>query len=237
MPAARRAATTRHLPALAALAFGLLAAAGPAGFGPRPEVAGDDPLVLKEDFERSDLGGWEFTDAGAWRIAEQKGNHVLEQHRPSKYAPPVRSPLNLALARNVDVGDFVLDVQARSTAADTPYRDLCFVLGYQDPSHFYYVHLAKQADDHHNSIFLVDGKPRASIVETRNQGVPWDDGWHHVRVVRRVKDGLIQVFFDDMARPVMTAHDKTFTHGRIGLGSFDDTGQFDDLQVWGKATR
>ena len=128
----------------------------------------------------------------------------------------------------------MLDVKARSTAADTPYRDLCFVLGYQDPSHFYYVHLAKQADDHHNSIFLVDGKPRASIVETRNQGVPWDDGWHHVRIVRRVKDGLIEVFFDDMARPVMTAHDKTFTHGRIGLGSFDDTGQFDDFQVWGE---
>jgi len=237
VPTARRAATIRHLPALAALAFGLLVAAGPAGFGPRPEVAGDDPLVLKEDFERSDPGGWDFTDAGAWRIGEQQGNHVFEQHRPSKYAPPVRSPLNLALARNVDVGDFVLDVQARSTAADTPYRDLCFVLGYQDPSHFYYVHLAKHADDHHNSIFLVDGKPRASIVETRNQGVPWDDGWHHVRVVRRVKDGLIQVFFDDMTTPVMTAHDKTFTHGRIGLGSFDDTGQFDDLQVWGKASR
>ena len=177
---------------------------------------------------------WEFTDASAWRIAEQKGNHVLEQFRPSKYEPPVRSPLNLACARNVDVGNFVLDVQARSTAADSGKRDLCFVLGYQDPSHFYYVHLAKQADDHHNSIFLVDDKPRALIVETRNQGVPWDDGWHHVRVVRRVKEGLIQVFFDDMARPAMTAHDKTFTHGRVGLGSFDDTGQFDDLQVWGK---
>ena len=234
MLAVRPAATNRSLPALAALAFGLLAAAAPVGFGPRPEVAGDDPLVLQADFERSDLGAWDFTDPGAWRVTEQKGNHVLEQHRPSKYEPPVRSPLNLALARNVDVGDLVLDAKARSTAADSGKRDLCFVLGYQDPSHFYYVHLAKSADDHHNSIFKVDGKPRASIVETRNQGVPWDDDWHHVRVVRRVQDGRIEVYFDDMVSPAMTAHDKTFAHGRIGLGSFDDTGQFDVLQVWGR---
>jgi hypothetical protein len=193
--------------------------------------------VLQEDFERGDaaLRAWEFTDSGAWRIAGQNGNHALEQHRQSQYTPAVRSPLNLAVARNVDVSDIVLDVDARSTAADTGRRDLCFVFGYRDASHFYYVHLAKQADDHHNSIFLVNGQPRASIVETRNQGVPWDDNWHHVRVVRRVQSGQIVVFFDDMDRPVMTAHDKTFTHGRFGLGSFDDTGQFDNLQVWGKA--
>jgi hypothetical protein len=193
--------------------------------------------VLQEDFERGDaaLRAWEFTDPGAWRIAGPAGNHALEQHRQSQYAPAVRSPLNLAIAKNVDVSDIVLDVDARSTAADTGRRDLCFVFGYRDAGHFYYVHLAKQADDHHNSIFLVNGQPRASIVETRNQGVPWDDNWHHVRVVRQVQSGQIAVFFDDMDRPVMTAHDKTFTHGRIGLGSFDDTGQFDNLQVWGKA--
>jgi hypothetical protein len=213
--------------------MGLLAAGRPPGFATRPEAAADLPLVVREDFERSDPDAWEFTDPDAWRIVEQEGNHVLEQHRPSRYEPPVRSPINLALAGKGDVGDLVLDVQALSTAPDTGRRDLCFVFGYQDPSHFYYAHLARQADDHHNSLFLVDGKPRASIVEARNEGVPWDDAWHHVRIVRHVKDGLIQVFFDDMTAPVMTAHDTTFTHGRIGLGSFDDTGAFDNLQVWG----
>jgi hypothetical protein len=197
-------------------------------------VAGDLPLALREDFERTDRDAWQFTDPGAWRVAELEGNHVLEQYRASQYEPPVRSPFNLALAKPVVAGDLVLDVQARSTAPDTGRRDLCFVFDYQDPSHFYYVHLAKQADEHHNSIFLVDGKPRVAIAEARSQGTPWDDGWHHVRVVRRVRDGLIAVYFDDMATPAMTAHDKTITRGRVGLGSFDDTGQFDDLQVWGE---
>ena len=59
--------------------------------------------------------------------------------------------------------------------------------------------------------------PRVSIAETRTKGTPWTDGWHHVRLVRNVKDGLIQVFFDDMNQPAMTAHDRTFDHGRIGV--------------------
>ena len=31
----------------------------------------------------------------------------------------------------------------------------------------------------------------------------------------------------------MTTEDSTFAHGLVGLGSFDDTGQFDDLRIWG----
>ena len=77
----------------------------------------------------------------------------------------------------------------------------------------------------------MNGKPRVSIAESRTTGTPWTDGWHHVRLVRHVKDGLIQVFFDDMEHPAMTAHDRTFGHGRIGVGSFDDTGMFDDVEV------
>jgi len=233
----RRVPECWSLSILSILAIGLLAADRPGGLTPRPGSAGDLPLALREDFERNDRVDWEFTDPNAWRVVDRDGNHVLVQHQKSKYEPPVRSPVNLALAKKADVGDMVLDVQARSTAPDVGTRDLCFVIGYRDPSHFYYVHLAKQADENHNNIFLVDGKPRAPIGETRTQGTPWDDGWHHVRIVRHVEDGLIQVFFDDMNTPALTAHDKTFTHGRIGLGSFDDTGEFDDLQVWGEGVR
>jgi hypothetical protein len=34
-----------------------------------------------------------------------------------------------------------------------------------------------------------------------------------VSIVRKVDSGLILVFFDDMAKPIMTAEDKTFTAG------------------------
>jgi hypothetical protein len=36
-----------------------------------------------------------------------------------------------------------------------------------------------------------------------------------------------------MSHPVMTARDATFTWGQLGIGSFDDTGNFDDITVHG----
>ncbi|MCA9059208.1 MAG: hypothetical protein KDA85_11935, partial [Planctomycetaceae bacterium] len=67
-------------------------------------------------------------------------------------------------------------------------------------------------------------------------GTDWTDDWHHGRIVRDVGSGEIRVYFDDMTTPVMTATDKTFVHGRLGFGSFDDIGDFDDIRVYVPAT-
>jgi hypothetical protein len=236
-----RLALSRFRAAL--LGLGLLTGIiGPAAGGrddgrQAPGSAPDFPLVFEDNFEGDELTGWDFTDKAAWRITRvgerQKSERVMEQFRESRYSPPVRSPLNIALAQGVDLTDLVLDVKVRSTGRDYGHRDLCLFFGHQDASHFYYVHLGKQADAAANSIFLVNGKPRVSIAEERTQGTPWTDGWHHVRIVRLIQDGLIQVYFDDMKKPVMIAHDRTFIHGRVGVGSFDDTGMFDAIRVRG----
>jgi hypothetical protein len=204
--------------------------------GQPPDAPPDLPLAYQDDFERDEPNGWDFTDKSAWRITRLDDQHkrVLDQFRESKYQPPVRSPLNIALVRGTDLADFVLDVKVRSTGRDYGHRDLCLFFGHQDPSHFYYVHLGKQADEAANSIFLVNGKPRFSIAEERTKGTPWTDGWHQVRIVRRAQEGLVQVYFDDMKNPAMTARDRTFTHGRLGLGSFDDTGMFDEVRIRGR---
>ena len=54
-----------------------------------------------------------------------------------------------------------------------------------------------------------------------------------MRIVRRVTYGTINIYFDDMKTPVMTAIDRKFTSGRIGIGSFDDTGNYDDVILRG----
>jgi len=132
-------------------------------------------------------------------------------------------------------GSFVLELKMRSTTKDYPHRDMCLFFGHQDPSHFYYVHIANQADPHANSIFIVDGKDRVSIAKTRTEGTKWDDYWHRVRLVRDTGTGTVEVFFDDMGKPIMTAVDHTFTWGKVGVGSFDDTGLYDDIRLWGFA--
>jgi len=42
------------------------------------------------------------------------------------------------------------------------------------------------------------------------------------------------VYFDDMNQPAMRALDKTFEWGKIGIGSFDDVGVFDNIKIWGE---
>ena len=133
----------------------------------------------------------------------------------------------------VTVSDFELDVSLQSTVKDYNHRSLVIVFGYQDPAHFYYVHFGKKTDDHANQIFIVNGAPRSKISTKTTPGTPWDDAWHRVKIVRTVGDGNTAVYFDDMHTPVMTAADKTFAWGQIGVGAFDDLGNFDDVELRG----
>ena len=75
--------------------------------------------------------------------------------------------------------------------------------------------------------------PRRALTKNKNL-VPWDDQWHHVRVERNTKSGKIAVFFDDMKKPIMEAYDKTFTSGRVGIGSFDDMNDFSHVKIYGQ---
>jgi hypothetical protein len=194
---------------------------------------GKMPLVFEADFEDGSLDAWQATDSAAWRIEDGRGGKVLALHKQSAYKPEVRSPRNINLIEDVAVGSFVLELKMHSTTRDYGHRDMCLFFGHQDPSHFYYVHIANASDAHANSIFIVNGEPRVSIAKTRTEGTKWDEGWHTVRLVRDVEEGTIEVFFDDAAEPIMTAVDHNFKSGRIGVGSFDDTGQFDDIRLSG----
>ncbi|WP_278465937.1 hypothetical protein [Gimesia maris] len=196
------------------------------------------PLLFHENFESGKADDWEPTDDKAWKMIHQGDNHVFSlTKKRSKFEPPVRSPYNRALLKNFDVSDFIFDVKLQSTIPDYGHRDLCLFFGYQDDAHFYYVHFGKKMDDHANQIFIVNDKPRTKISTKTTAGTDWDDEWHHARVVRDTKSGSIKIYFDDMDEPVMTATDKTFLTGRVGIGSFDDTGNFDELLLFGKQVK
>jgi hypothetical protein len=210
-------------------------------FSGAPVIAAERelPLLLLEDFERG-MDRWQTTDPdGAepvWKIIEvgKPDNHALRVTGTSKYQPPHRSPHSIALLKDVLVGDFELSARVQETNVTAgAHRDLCIFWGYQDPSHFYYVHFGAQADPHACQIFIVNDAPRKMITVDQAKGTPWTEDWHQVRVVRHVDDGTISVYFDDMETPFMTATDKTFTWGQVGVGTFDDHGNFDDIMLRG----
>ena len=198
-------------------------------------MAGDKelPLVYASDFAKDGLTGWKPTDPKAWRIDKSGDLPAIEVFQKSKYKPKVRSPEGIAILESAVVDDFILDVKFQSTTHNYDHRDLCLVFDYQDPEHFYYVHFGRKSDPHSNSIFIVDGKPRLSIAKERTGGTNWTDDWHRARIKRDSKSGLIEVYFDDMQKPAMVAEDKTFPKGKIGIGSFDDTGKFEEIKLSG----
>ncbi len=191
------------------------------------------PLLYESNFA-ADTALWTPTDANAWKVTEEDGVQVYSLCGASNYEPKVRSPKNIALLNGPEVTDFILEVKIKQTGREYGHRDGCVFFGYVDPSHFYYAHIATKADEHANSIFLVNDAPRVSIAKERTGGTDWGTTYHTVRIERRTETGVIKVFFDNMDKPVMMAEDKTFLSGKIGLGSFDDTANFKEVRLWGK---
>ena len=197
------------------------------------------PLLLTEDFEKG-AKRWEPIDPATWKILKTEKGNVYNQFKNAskKTHAKHRSPHNIALLKDIVVGDFIFDAKVQSTKKDYPHRDMRLFFGFQDRAHFYYVHFGKRTDNHANQIFIVNNAPRTKISTKTSKGTHWDDEWHCVRITRDVKSGSIRVFFDDMTKPVMTATDKTFTWGRVGIGSFDENGNWEDIKLYGiKASR
>ena len=215
---------TREVATVAIAAFFALASLASAG-----------ELLIREDFE-SGASRWEPSDPAAWKISTARGGKVNELiTNKSDYKPPYRSPLGISILKDVVAGDFVLTAKVKTTHESYGHRDMCILFGYQDPAHFYYVHFGQATDEHANQIFIVNGAPRTKISTRTTPGTPWeDDTWHRVKIVRSVKEGTIEVFFNDLEHPVMVASDKSFKWGRIGIGSFDDTGMWDDIVLNGE---
>jgi hypothetical protein len=224
----------------------LLAAMGAAAALP---AHAELPVLFEDDFEQG-MDHWEPTDPdpaeSVWHIAEVEsesgddnsadgGNHVLRVTGMSKYQPPFRSPHSIVWLKGVEVGDFELTARVQNTnPSGGNHRDLCVFWGRQSPSEFYYVHFGAKADPHACQIFIVNNDQRTAITKDEAEGTPWTDGWHDIKVTRDLETGRVNVYFDDMTTPHMTAEDTTFGAGQVGLGTFDDSGNFDDVILRGQ---
>jgi hypothetical protein len=181
----------------------------------------------------SALTDFVMTDPSSWTFAPGTPQGTLELAEQSHYSPPVRSPVNIALLADRQFGDFILECDLQQTGREYGHRDMCLFFGLQNPTNFYYVHIATAADDHAHNVFIVKNAPRTKIARKTTEGVNWGlNVWHRVRLERRAGDGTIKVWFDDLSEPIMTAEDTSFSTGHIGFGSFDDTGRVASIRIW-----
>jgi hypothetical protein len=209
-----------------------LAAAAPAAEGNLPDWA--KGIEIKIPLNSSKLAGqFVVSDRAVWKfVADENDKKCLEltydkKTYKSTYTPKHRSPVHVAILRQYPLTDFVMDVELMSTTEPYGHQDLCLFFGFESPEKYYYVHLAKAADMNAHNVFVVNEADRKNIAKEVTKGVEWKkDTWHTVRLVRQASTGKIEVYFDDLTKPVMKAEDKTFQTGFVGFGSFDDTGRF-----------
>ena len=196
--------------------------------------AGGRALLMSSDFESGTAEGWRPRDPAAWRVVDDGGSKVYELTAPGEQGA-VRAPTAWSLWAGHEVSSFEFSGRFRCyTEPSTVYRDMCVFFHFQDAAHFGYVHFAGTSDGVHNIIGLVDGADRVKInVEPPGGSVfrLTDREWHAFKVVCDAAAGEVRAYLDDMSEPILTAPVRGPGRGLVGIGSFDDTGAFDDLAL------
>ncbi|HSE24340.1 MAG TPA: hypothetical protein VLB68_21915 [Pyrinomonadaceae bacterium] len=188
-------------------------------------------LELRPSLKKAaDLAQFELDGSGEWRIVDGK----LILSKAGVPTGPIRRPAALAILKGQPLSEVQVDLDLRSLAgSEIPRRDLDLVFGYQSPERFYYAHLSAVTDNVHNGIFLVDNSDRRRIDD--GKGIPRlvDSEWHHVQLKWNGITGQCLVYFDSSSEPILSAADRSLTSGLVGVGSFDDTGEFRNIEVKG----
>jgi hypothetical protein len=218
-----RIINNKTAPLLSSLAVALLVAVLAAPMGARPVLLS---VHYADNF--SSLDHWQFPYPEDWDIGTEGPLHFLHMLRNREPLVP-RRPMQFALLKGVNVGSFRFQSRVRRKG-----HSLLMVFNYVDTLHFYYTHLSVDPGtkvDVHNGIFIVDGGPRHRIAGMEAAPALPDQNWHTIRIERNVRSGSIKVFVDGDKSPRFSVNDDSFTCGRVGLGSFDETGDFADVRL------
>ncbi len=193
------------------------------------------PLVT-DDFEDEGNQKWEPNIPENWQIGGEQGARIYQLIAPGTPGE-IRAPTSWSLLKESDVSGFIFTGYLQcASPVDNPHRDMVILFHYQDPTHFYYVHFSAVSDDLHNIIGLVNGADRVRISREapgESEARLTDMRFHAFKVSCDGVTGQIKAYLDDMQTPILTAQDKTLDHGLAGVGSFDDTGSFDAIRLWG----
>ncbi len=173
---------------------------------------------------------WDVVNPSDWKIESQGGSQILELLTPRNPLPGPIRPIQFALAQTQDLTKVRVELDMRPRALS-----LIIVFAYRDPAHFDYAHLsidtaAKQP--HHNGIFHVFQGERVRISSQAGPAAfPQTNHWYHVILNYDGQSGTVHVSVDGREVPALRAVDLSLSGGRVGLGSFDEVGDFKNVKI------
>ncbi|MBV9266634.1 MAG: hypothetical protein JO061_10745 [Acidobacteriaceae bacterium] len=176
---------------------------------------------------------WAVPDASDWKIGQDNGRPVLQLlvgKEPPASGP--RRPFQFAIADTPEFTRVRVDADMKPIG-----RSLMIVFAYRDSDHFDYAHLSRDTakiQSHHNGIFHVYGGERVRI-SSEDGPAAFPDGsrWYHVSLDWNGDTGAVTVAVNGNPVPALKAVDLSLSSGKVGIGSFDETGEFKNVSISG----
>jgi hypothetical protein len=172
---------------------------------------------------------WSVGRASDWSV--EAG--ILRLLVPGVPPPGVpRRPQKIALAETPAFRRVTVEAEVRRAK-----RSLVIVYAWQDDSHYNYAHISSDTAagaNVHNGMFHIFGGERVRISPLDGEAALPTQEWTPVKLVFDGDSGRCYVEVNGKRNPSLEAIDLSLRYGRVGLGSFDETGDFRGVRITGE---
>lgn len=171
---------------------------------------------------------WTVQSASDWVVA----NNLLQLKVSAE--PPAgqpRRPTKYALLESKPWSSVTVEGEVRRNG-----KSVIIVYAWQDDAHYDYAHISVDTGASqvaHNGMFHIFGGERVRISSQEGPGSLPTQDWTPVKLVFDGESGRCYVEVNGKRNPSLEAVDLSLRWGRVGLGSFDETGDFRNVKVAG----
>lgn len=171
---------------------------------------------------------WDVQSAQDWVV----GTNLLQLRvsaEPAAGQP--RRPTKFALLESKPYSKVTVEADIKRDG-----RSLIVVYAWQDDAHYDYAHISVDAaasENVHNGMFHIFGGERVRMSSLDGPGSLPTQDWTPLKLVFDGETGHCYVEVSGKRNPSLDAVDLSLRWGRVGLGSFDETGSFRNVKVTG----
>jgi hypothetical protein len=172
---------------------------------------------------------WTVQKASDWSVVAGE-LRLLVSAEPPPGVP--RRPQKFAIAQTEPFRRVTVEAEIKRNG-----RSLIVVYAWQDDAHYDYAHISMDTaakTNAHNGMFHVFGGERVRISSLDGPASLPDQAWTPIKLVFDGESGRCYVEVNGKRNPSLDAYDLSLRFGRVGLGSFDETGGFRNVHITGE---
>jgi hypothetical protein len=178
---------------------------------------------------------WSVFDANDWQVEGSGSSQVLHLKVPRPQEANPRAPMQYALAEGAGLARFTLEIEMKpDVGKNSKAGSTILVYAWRDNLHFNYVHLSSDTGKEqpvHNGVFHVYGGDRVRISQEDGPRAFPNADWTPVRMTYDASKNLVETWVRGEKNPSLRGVDLSLAAGRIGLGSFFNTGSFRNFKL------